>query len=74
MGFGVVVGLILFMVSLLTIIIVVNGINLSTDVVFQTHFPIWRGLGSVIFFIWVIGICSIIFQNSQINYQRILTL
>lgn len=58
--FGGVCGLLMFMVGTLVTIILINNINLENDETFQTHFPIWRGLSSIVFFIWIIGICSLI--------------
>lgn len=42
--------------------------GLEEDKPFSDQFPVWRGVSSLIFYGWVLGLNILFFKSSRINY------
>ena len=48
-----------------------EGIDLDSNPIFTQRFPVWRGASYLLFYIWVLGLCVLFYESSQINYKLI---
>lgn len=64
-------GVLAFMVLVLSISDYVTDVEIEVNPVFTDNFPIWRGASYVLFYLWLLGGDIFFYEKSQINYRLI---
>lgn len=67
MGFG--VGASLIVLGILIFIIQYKNLNVENNSVFARDFPVWRGIGIFILYIWVLAFDLYFFEKYKISHR-----
>lgn len=63
-------GLISFIVVIVMLVVEENS-GLGYNSTFTDHFPTWRGASEVIFYFWILGLCVLFYEQTNISYKQI---
>lgn len=72
MFIGLLSGCLVTIIIFMCIILSREHIVLEVDPIFNQHFPLWRGISTYIFYVWMLGTNLLFFERFKISHKIIL--
>jgi hypothetical protein len=68
---GIIMGALLAFIGIVVVINVINHLTPPKTKTFIDFFPVWRGASEMVWYIWILGLCTLFYEKSGINYKLI---